>query len=403
MTASSSRQDPMWLTDFQLVLPDRVIPRGALRIEDGHIAAVVEGTAPEPGLNGGGLLLIPGLVDLHGDMIEKEVEPRPNAAFPLDVAIHELDKRLAASGVTTAYAGVSFAQAKTLGHLRSEERARGIIEAVDRLRAELLVELRVHARFEVTNDRAGPVLRDLIARDMVHLVSLTDHTPGQGQYRHIEQYVAYQVAAYGRDVAEVEAHTRARMAEREAAPLSWEIARDVTELARRRGLVIASHDDDTPDKVRVMHALGATVSEFPVTVAAAAEARRLGLSTVMGAPNALRGGSMTGNIGARTLAEAGLLDALAADYHQGAMLPAVFNFHHDGLLPLHEAVALVTHNPARAAGLEDRGALAVGQRADLVMVQPPAGAGGAPRVRATLRDGRLVFSDGTRPAARLAA
>jgi alpha-D-ribose 1-methylphosphonate 5-triphosphate diphosphatase len=385
----------MWLADLRLVLADRVVPRGALRIENGHIAEVIEGAAPSraSALSGGGLLtLIPGLVDLHGDMIEKEVEPRPDAAFPLEVAVPELDSRLAASGVTTAYAGVSFAEAKMLGHLRSEERARGIIEAVARLRSRLRVDLRVHARFEVTNARAEPVLRDLLARGMVGMVSLTDHTPGQGQYRDIEQYIRYQTRALGRDPGKAEAHARARMAEREAAPLAWEVAQGVTELARAQGLPIASHDDDTPEKVRVMQALGTTISEFPVSLEAATEARRLGMATLMGAPNALRGASMTGNITARSLLEVGLLDALAADYHQGAMLPAVLGWVRDGLLPLQDAIALVTRRPAWAAGLADRGEIAPGQRADLALLD--LAEDGTARILAVWRGGQMIHSDG---------
>ncbi|MBB5694109.1 alpha-D-ribose 1-methylphosphonate 5-triphosphate diphosphatase [Muricoccus pecuniae] len=377
----------MWIADLRLVLPDRVIPGGAVRIEGGRIAELAESAPRGPALDGGGHLLIPGLVDLHGDMIEKEVEPRPGAAFPVDVAIAELDTRLAASGVTTAYAGLSFAEGKAGAHLRTEDRARGVIEAVARLRDGLRVDLRVHARFEVTVARAEPVLRDLLARGLVHLVSLTDHTPGQGQYRDIEQYVRYQTRAHGEDAAAAEARARQRM----AAPPAWEVARGVTALARAQSIPIASHDDDTPEKVRLMQGLGATISEFPVTLEAAAEARRLGMATMMGAPNALRGASMTGNATALSVMQAGLLDALAADYHQGAMLPAVLGWVREDLLPLHEAVALVTCNPARAAGLADRGAVAPGARADLVLLDD---SGAAPRLRAVWRAGRMIHSDG---------
>ncbi|WP_338665154.1 alpha-D-ribose 1-methylphosphonate 5-triphosphate diphosphatase [Pararoseomonas sp. SCSIO 73927] len=378
----------MWLDEIRLVLPDRVVARGAVRIEGGAIAEVVERAGPAAALT-----LMPGIVDLHGDMIEKEVEPRPDCAFPLDVAVANLDSRLAASGVTTAYAGVSFAEGKK--GLRSEERAGELVEAVARLRGHARTDLRVHARFEVTNARAEPVMRDLIARGMVDMVSLTDHTPGQGQYRNVEQYVAY----YSRTQNRTEEEARARAEARMAAPPAWEIARAVTELARGQGLPIASHDDDTPEKVALMHSLGATISEFPVTIEAARAAREMGMATLMGAPNALRGRSMTGNITALLVMEAGLLDALAADYHQGAMLPAVATWVREGRLPLHEAIALLTVNPARAAGLTDRGAIAPGLRADLVLLETSEAAGAPPpRVRAVWREGRMIHSDGWSPA-----
>ena len=379
----------MWIADLRLVLADRVVPRGAVRIEEGCIAEVAE----MPG-RAAALTLIPGIVDLHGDMIEKEVEPRPDCAFPLDVAVANLDSRLAAAGVTTAYAGVSFAEGKR--GLRSEERAGELVEALARLRPTARTDLRVHARFEVGNARAEPLLRGLLARGVVDMVSLTDHTPGQGQYRDVEQYVAYYSRVNGRSVEEATARAHARM----AAPPAWEVAQAVTAMARAQGLPIASHDDDTPGKVALMRSLGATISEFPVTLEAAAAARAAGMATLMGAPNALRGRSMTGNVTALAVLEAGLLDALAADYHQGAMLPAVFAWVREGRLSLPAAVALLTAGPAAAAGLGDRGAIAPGMRADLVVLEaseavdaPP------PRVRAAWRAGRMIHSDGWLPAA----
>ncbi|WP_376088027.1 alpha-D-ribose 1-methylphosphonate 5-triphosphate diphosphatase [Roseomonas sp. CCTCC AB2023176] len=374
---------------MRLVLRDRVVPRGAVRIEGGVIAEVVEGAARGPSVSGEGLTLMPGIVDLHGDMIEKEVEPRPDCDFPLDVAVLNLDARLAASGVTTAYAGVSFAEGKR--GPRSEERARATVEAAARAKPQARVDLRVHARFEITNPRAEPILRDLLERGMVDMVSLTDHTPGQGQYRDLEQYVHYASRTSGTTPEEAAERARRRM----AAPPAWEIASHVTAMARAQNLPIASHDDDTPAKVALMRSLGATISEFPVTLEAARAAREAGMITLMGAPNALRGRSMTGNITALSVLEAGLLDALAADYHQGAMLPAVVAWVRQGRIALHEAVALLTANPAQAAALDDRGVIAAGRRADLMLVNLSEAADAPPpRVRAVWREGRLIHSDG---------
>lgn len=380
----------MWLSDFQVVLPDRVLPRASVRVEAGRIAEVVEGPAAGAGLAGeGSLLLMPGIVDLHGDMIERELEPRPGAGFPVEMAVLELDKRLAATGVTTAYTAVSFSDSRTFGHVRSEARAREIIETIVRLRGVLLTEMRVHARFEVNNERAAPVLRDLVAAGAVDLVSLTDHTPGQGQYRDLERYVRYISHSKGRDRAEVEATARERVAERRARPQTWELVREVTELARAKGIPLASHDDDLPAKVALMQDLGATISEFPVSLEAAAEAKRRRMWTVMGAPNALRGISLSGNLGALETLRAGLLDALAADYHPAALLRAAFATAGGGLLPLPEAVALVTSGPARAVDLDDRGRIAVGLRADLAVVEPLP----VPRLRAAVREGRFIYAD----------
>ncbi len=379
----------MWLSDFQVVLPDGVLPQGSVRLEDGHIADIVDRPVADAEFHGDGMLLVPGLVDLHGDMIEREVEPRPGAGFPMDMAVIELDKRLASAGVTTAFLAVSFSDGIGKGHVRSEVRAREIIHTVVRLNDATLTDMHVHARFEVNNERAAPVLYDLIAEHAVDLVSLTDHTPGQGQYRDIENYVRFVAKWRGMDHAEVEAMTRQRLEERAARPQTWDIVREVTELAHKKGLPIASHDDDTVEKVDLMQSLGATISEFPVTLEAAQEARRRTMVTVMGAPNALRGQSNTGNLGAREAISAGVLDALAADYHPGAMLRAALTVADLKMLPLHQAIALVTDAPAKAVGLNDRGAIAVGRRADLAMVEQQP----IPRVRATLNRGQFSHAE----------
>ena len=379
----------MWLSNCAIVLPDTVLPHGAVRIEDGHIAEIRDQPVAGAEIDGDGMLLMPGLVDLHGDMIERELEPRPGASFPLDMAVVELDKRLAAAGVTTAFAAVSFSDGVTFGPARSEERAASIIDTMVRLRPDLVTDMRVHARFEVNNERAAPVLFDLVRRDSVGLVSLTDHTPGQGQYRDIERYITYVTKKKALDKDHVTRHVQARLEARAAQPQTWAVVKEVTGLARQKGLPIASHDDDTPDKVALMHDLGARISEFPVTLEAAHTARRYDMSTVMGAPNALRGVSHAGNLGAIDALKADALDALAADYHPGAMLCAALTIADAGLAETPRAVAMVSSAPARAVGLDDRGEIAVGKRADLALVASKP----TPRVRATFRGGALTYGE----------
>src|SRR5882757_5924297 len=157
----------MWLSNFTLVLADEIIENGSLRIEDGEIAEVRAAPVAAPTFNGGGRLLMPGFVDLHGDMVEREIAPRPNAMMPIDFGVHELDKKLASAGVTTAYAAVSFATESVYGHIRSLENTRAIIEGIKRLKGKLLVDHRVHARYEITNLAAAPVLEKLISDDLI--------------------------------------------------------------------------------------------------------------------------------------------------------------------------------------------------------------------------------------------
>ncbi|WFU10064.1 alpha-D-ribose 1-methylphosphonate 5-triphosphate diphosphatase [Rhizobium sp. CB3090] len=380
----------MWLSNFTLVLPGEVVDQGSVRIEDGVIAEIRPELVEAATFDGGGRLLMPGFVDLHGDMIEREIAPRPNATMPIDFGIHELDKKLAAAGVTTAYAAVSFATESVYGHVRSLETTSAVIKGINSLRDHLLIDHRVHARYEITNVGAAPTLERLLEDGFVDMVSLTDHTPGQGQYNNIESYILSMSERRGITREAAEEVLARRIAMRQDPAIEHKL-RDIVGLSLKHRLSLASHDDDSAEKVAEMFDLGVTISEFPVTLPAAEEARRRGLWTLMGAPNALRGQSMSGNLSALDAAGAGLLGIIAADYHPAAFVPAIFKIAdvvNGGLLA---AVAMATANAARAAGLTDRGEIAVGQKADLVAVEH----GAVHRIRATFRNGRVVYSDGT--------
>ncbi|RWX75842.1 alpha-D-ribose 1-methylphosphonate 5-triphosphate diphosphatase [Neorhizobium lilium] len=388
----------MWLSNFTLVLPDEVVENGSVRIEAGEIAEIRDEPVANAAMDGGGRLLMPGFVDLHGDMIEREIAPRPNAQMPIDFGIHELDKKLAAAGVTTAYAAVSFATESVYGHVRSLETTSAVIEGINRLRDNLLVDHRVHARYEITNIGAAPALERLLEAGEIDMVSLTDHTPGQGQYNNVAAYIAS--ISERRAISEEMAAeiVRKRIAMRDNPDIDARL-KEIVALTRKHGLSLASHDDDSAEKVAEMFDLGVTISEFPVTAPAAEEARRRGLWTLMGAPNALRGQSMSGNLSALDAAKAGLLTVIAADYHPAAFVPGIFKLAEVSEGGLAAAVAMATANAARAAGLNDRGAIAVGQRADLVVVEK----GDVHRIRATFRSGQFVYSDGTLHSLRAAA
>ncbi|MEY4529458.1 MAG: hypothetical protein RLZZ156_179 [Deinococcota bacterium] len=376
----------MWLSDVRLVMPDCVLPSASVFLENGIISQITDGAVKKPDLHGTGLTAVAGFVDLHGDMLERELEPRPGAAFPIELALLELDKRLAAAGVTTAYAAISFSEHRAK-HLRSEERAKEIVEGVAGLREALLTDMRIHARFEITNHRAAPILKSLLHAKMVDMVSLNDHTPGQGQYRDIEKFVSYISQWQGKTREEVESNVRERMQRVSDAPPAWDVIEEITALTRQAGMVVASHDDDSPEKVQLVQSVGASLSEFPVTLEAAKAAKVHGMQIIMGAPNALRGGSHSGNLSAIKALEYGVLDILASDYYPAAMLRAALEIAKKGLLPLPEAMNLVSLNPARAVGMQDRGSLEVGKRADLVLLDHS----NNDRVVATLRGGKIIY------------
>ena len=372
------------LTRARVVLPDATVAGLAVLLEDDCILALDPDGAPgarEEDLSGHWLM--PGLVDLHCDALEKEIEPRPGVHFPLPFAVANADRRNAACGITTVYHAISFAHDE-LG-VRNVDMAARAARAVHAHGPEALVDNRVHARWEITDPSARPVLEGLLDEHGLELLSFMDHSPGQGQFKTLEAYRDYVVRTYHRSPAEAERMAREKLDARAGA---LESVAALAGLARARGSRLASHDDDSPDRVAAMAALGVAVSEFPVNAAAAAAARRLGLSTVFGAPNIVRGGSQSGSMRALEAVQAGLADCLCADYAPATMLPAVMRLPRLCALDLPAAVRMATRAPALAAGLSDRGEIAPGLRADLVAVRDDAP--DWPRVSRVWSAGRLA-------------
>ena len=375
----------MWLSDVKLILADRIIENGALKIENGMIAEITDSPGQPCGFT-----VFPGFIDMHGDMIELELEPRPKVDFPMEVAVGHLDARLAAAGVTTAYAGVSFSRSAKDGERRSFEHTSAIIRALKENIQGLRVDHRIHARFDMTYTDAIAALEGLLVAGAVDLVSVMDHTPGQGQYRNIEKLIGYRMRG-GKSEEEARAEIQTRMDNAVPVEQLLENLRDVSRLCKAHGVVMASHDDDTVQKAGLMADIGAVISEFPVTLEAAQVAKERGLMIAMGAPNAMRGQSYSGNLSARDAHAMGLLHILAADYHPAAILPAIRALSASDTDGLVGAVRLASKNPAKALGLSDRGEVAVGKRADLVVVDAN------DRVVQTICDGETIFSNGSGP------
>jgi alpha-D-ribose 1-methylphosphonate 5-triphosphate diphosphatase len=384
----------MWLRSARVVLANDILERGSIHVIGEAIVEIVDGDGPRPGseasVDAAGLTILPGIIDFHGDMLERDMEPRPGVFFPADLALLELDKRLAATGITTAYASISFMESTGSNSLRTIERARSLVELINAVRASLLVDMRIHARYETTSPSATPIVLELIRAGQVDLVSLMDHTPGQGQYRDVVKYA--EIIEQWRKVSKREADQMAqwRMSRAEAAGDVWEGTRLVADAALDAGLRVASHDDDTAEKVDRLVDLGVRLCEFPVTLVAATRARERGLSIAMGGPNLFLGGSHNGNLSAREAIEAGLVDMLVADYYPAALLHSAFELVRSGSMPLPDAWRLLSLNPAEALGLSDRGCIGAGYSADLVIVEESA----RPRVRGTVRRGVPIYWDG---------
>jgi len=365
-----------YLTGAQVVLEKETLQKAAVLIADGHIVAIDPASsegAKEIDLHGH--ILMPGMIDLHCDALEKEAEPRPGVHFPFDFACAQADKRNAAAGITTVYHALSFANAE-LG-VRNNTTAAELARAVHAWKVHALVDNRVHARYEITDPTAPATLHELLSNDEIHLMSFMDHTPGQGQFKSIEAYRNFQARTYKKDAAEFEALLAEKLAQGEGAVARME---QLAQTARGLGIPLASHDDDRPEKIDVVKALGVAVSEFPINLETAQTARAAGLATLFGAPNILRGKSQSGSMRALDAVMQGVADCLCGDYSPAALLPAVMQLPSLANISLHEAVSLVTSNPARAVGLHDRGVIAPGKRADLLAVRYLGGLPQAARV-----------------------
>lgn len=355
------------------VTPGGVVDDATVVVEDGTIVDISAGGAPPPGaLDGHGLLLLPGLVDTHSDGLEKEIAPRSTVTFPLDFALVSFESRVRSTGITTVFHGIGFQDRAEFGRSidLAVERCGTIADHADDPTRRL--DHSILFRFEALDPAAFEPLREQLAACGPRLpgsppiVSFEDHTPGQGQYRDLERFKAMVAAEGDRDAEEVVAR---RMAEAEAAaPTRAANLEAVGALARAGRIRLLAHDSDTAEAVDLAVDAGATVAEFPVSLEAARRARDHGMDIVMGAPNALRGTSHSGNVSAAELVAAGLCDALASDYMPSSLLAAAFGLAQRGVATLPQAIALVTSGPARVGGCDDRGALEPGRRADLVLV-----------------------------------
>ena len=353
-------QESWWITGGEALLD------GALRPADIGLAEGRVGAAP-PGARGfdaRGLLVLPGLVDIHGDAHERSLQPRPGIGFPPALAVRDTATQLLGCGITTAYLGVTLSWEPGL---RSLETWRVLLAALDAARPGLALDLRVHLRFEADNlDALDDALAD-IGAGRVHLLGFNDHTPSilkkLGSEKEVAKYAGRAGMAPGDFRALVE-RIAARRGEVPAARARLAAA------AQAAGLPMLSHDDATLEDRALYRGIGATICEFPMAEAVAADARAAGEAVVMGAPNVVRGGSHLGWASAAPLAERGLVTVLASDYHWPALLEAPFAMARRGTLDLASAWALVSGNPAAAAGLADRGTLAPGLRGDVVVVDP---------------------------------
>lgn len=353
------------INDCRAVLPDRILEEASIRIEGGMISEIAQGRSLGKGLEAEGAWLLPGFVDMHSDAVEKAVEPRPGARFPTEVALRELDRSLAGWGITTIFHSLSFADME-MG-LRSNGTAARLIDEISALSPLMRVETRLHARFEVTDLEAVPHLERLVRESKVDLLSFMDHSPGQGQYRDDAAYRSYYGKVYAMSESDLDGVLERKARAREEGMV--EAVASLLSLCRRKGVPMASHDDDTLERIEWCAREGMAISEFPVNLPTAKAARERGVCTCLGAPNLVRGGSQAGNLSARAALEAGCGDILCSDYLPQSILHAVFLLAQWRVRSLPEAVAMASLSPARAVGLDyTKGSIDRDKHADLLLV-----------------------------------
>lgn len=356
------------LANARLVLEDQVV-HGSITIEQGVISDITEGDAvPSGAVDCAGDYVLPGLVELHTDNVERHIEPRPEVDWPHLPALIAHDAELASTGITTVFDALRVGTIHS-GKNRDIAYARKLADELLAARSEVglfKISHFIHLRAEICSETLLEELATFNADDRVGIVSLMDHTPGQRQFRDLTALKVYVAKKRGMNDADFKAHVENLKDVQKRLGAAHE-AGAVNE-AKRLGAVLASHDDTTAEQVATSSANGVGFAEFPTTFEAAEACRAQGIAVMMGAPNLIRGGSHSGNVAAEELARADLLDIVSSDYVPSALLLSAFRLAEiwDNLP---RAIATVTHNPAKVAGLTDRGVLGVGLRGDVLRVR----------------------------------
>ncbi len=388
----------------RVFLPNDIVETN-VTIEDGMIVEIGAGASGDV-IDARGRILAPALIDVHGDAFERQVMPRPGVFFPMETAVLETDRQLAANGIATTYHSLTLSWEPGL---RSVDRGREMMETLRRLAPRLTVENRIQLRWETFAFEALETLDWAMGAPLKPALAFNDHlsmsmrsldTRIQDRlFEHSPEYALIEIDHPTVKERQIKQAARAAMDVDDFLDLYrsvWErrgnvlnTMKAVAAKAAARGIPMLSHDDTQAETRNFYHALGATTSEFPMTMGPVEQARANGDLIIFGAPNAVRGGSHIGSLGAADMVEAGFCDVLASDYYYPAMLAAVDRLDREKRADRLSLWSLISAGPACAMGLEDRGAIAVGKRADLVLVDWPEG--GAPAVQGTWVEGRCAY------------
>ncbi|OZB92427.1 alpha-D-ribose 1-methylphosphonate 5-triphosphate diphosphatase [Paenibacillus sp. XY044] len=360
-----------------IVTPERMF-QGVLFVSDRKIAEIKErdGSVIPPGwedaqkVDASGCYVLPGIIDLHGDFLEKAIEPRKGVLMPVSLGLHTVQSYLLAAGITTMFHGISFVGETGI---RSNEMGYEIACEIYRLRKGKEAKLRhhLHVRYELINDKGIDWIFQLMDKGMVDLLSIMDHTPQYGKYRTLDEYRYYVEKTYQLTGEACDRFIEEQRKKREL--IDHHAERKLIERALAEKIPVASHDDDTPAKVEELRGKGITISEFPLNDATCQHVQDLGMFAVVGGPNVYRGYSHENHISARHVLQKGWANIICSDYYPFSILSAVFELFDEGM-SLSEAVSFASLFPARALGWEDRlGSIETGKEADLILVDRSTG------------------------------
>jgi alpha-D-ribose 1-methylphosphonate 5-triphosphate diphosphatase len=352
----------------------------------GCITALGSDTGAARTLDAAGALVLPGIVDIHGDAFERQIMPRPGVSFPIGMALIDSDRQAIANGITTVFHGVTWSWEPGL---RNGDNARMIMDGIAAIKPQLCADTRFHLRHETFNLDAEEQIMEWLDAGRIDALAFNDHLSGIASSldsAKLAGKLAPMMARSGLSRDEFLAVVKAK------AGRSAEVPAAITRLAEKAAacsVPLLSHDDTSPEQRQWFRALGCRVAEFPVTEDTAKEAAQGGDDIVLGAPNVVRGGSHVGFVKASDMVARGLCSVLASDYYYPAPFAAAFRLVADGVAPVEKAWPLVSEAPARAGRLDDRGVIAVGRRADLLVVDATDIAN--PRLEAVIAGGRVVY------------
>ncbi|AVK96606.1 phosphonate metabolism protein PhnM [Lysinibacillus sphaericus] len=332
----------------------------------------------------------PGFVDIHSDYIETIVSPRPTSVMSMNIGLRESERILMTHGITTIFHSLSYYGDDKYSHkaIRNPENVQKCVDAIYASHEEPhLIRHRLHARFEIDSIDQIPNLERNIKDGKVHLLSFMDHTPGQGQYRNLEIYK--NIMRGYRSMSDQEANVLIQN-QVDKAKMTFDDIERLSRLAIEHNIAVASHDDDDVAKLQLVQSYGTTISEFPITLDVAKEAKKMGMQTIAGAPNILNGGSHSGNLSASEAIQAQVIDIICSDYYPPAMLHGIFELSKQYDEDLHRLFQLVTINPARAVNLDHEiGSIEVGKKADILIIEQMED--GYPVVTTTMVDGNIIM------------